>query len=416
MTALALGGEHPAFPDPQILHLQTQDLAAAQPIEHHRRHHGLVSVGVQHRCPCIDLDRRRDPRQPPGPVSQRHPQPGTTSMSGRTKRPDCRRAGDEGRCSSTGRAEPRMPASQRCGQPGSLGGSGSSREPGRAHPSSIDGLEGAGCRKDPGEELPYVQRWATGSTCTAGRSVRPTRRPRSSRFGDGMGRPPYLVRHADGHEALVSFRSGRVGAVPEEPPTHLKPPPSPTVFETRRPPKASFSLLPQPRCCPCPPSKQPGSRALPPARTQPDTPARRHRMEITRWPRTAMSANGPWRATHSHPDRSLLHECAHRGALRPIRSTTPATTLASRRSPSLDPHSRTATVRPTANASRQLSTVMTATLSAELEGRVPADLVADIVRTVLDESRQAAHDWGVQPTMIEARQRLERLIRAGSSH
>ena len=50
MTALALGGEHPAFPDPQILHLQTQDLAAAQPTEHHRRHHGLVSVGVQHHC------------------------------------------------------------------------------------------------------------------------------------------------------------------------------------------------------------------------------------------------------------------------------------------------------------------------------------------------------------------------------
>lgn len=62
-----------------------------------------------------------------------------------------------------------------------------------------------------------------------------------------------------------------------------------------------------------------------------------------------------------------------------------------------------------------LSTVITATLSAELESRVPADLVADIVRTVLDESRQAAHDWGFQPTMIEARRRLERLIRAGSS-
>jgi hypothetical protein len=54
-----------------------------------------------------------------------------------------------------------------------------------------------------------------------------------------MGRPPYLVRHAYGHEALVSFRSGRVGGVPEEPPTHLKPPPSPTVFETRRPAEAS---------------------------------------------------------------------------------------------------------------------------------------------------------------------------------
>jgi hypothetical protein len=70
---------------------------------------------------------------------------------------------------------------------------------------------------------------------------------------------------------------------------------------------------------------------------------------------------------------------------------------------------------PTAHDSRQLSIAMTATLSAEHHGRVPTDLVADIVRTVLDESRQAAQDWGVQPTMVEARQRLERLIRAGSS-
>ena len=169
-----------------------------------------------------------------------------------------------------------MPASQRCGQSGSLGGSGSSREPGRAHPSSIDGLEGAGCRKDPGEELPYVQRWATGSTCTAGRSVRPTRRPRSSRFGDGMGRPPYLVRHADGHEALVFSRSGRVGGVPEEPPTHLKPPPSPTVFETRRPAEAFFHYyrnrgvahVPHPssqvhaRCHPLAPNRTPQPAAI----------------------------------------------------------------------------------------------------------------------------------------------------------
>ncbi len=44
--------------------------------------------------------------------------------------------------------------------------------------------------------------------------------------------------------------------------------------------------------------------------------------------------------------------------------------------------------------SRQLSTVMIATLSAELEGKVPADLVADLVRAVLDESRRSAHDRG----------------------
>jgi len=65
--------------------------------------------------------------------------------------------------------------------------------------------------------------------------------------------------------------------------------------------------------------------------------------------------------------------------------------------------------------SRQLSTVMTATLSAEMEGRVPADLAADLVRAVLDESRRSAHDRGVEPSMAEARQRLERFVRARSS-
>ena len=57
----------------------------------------------------------------------------------------------------------------------------------------------------------------------------------------------------------------------------------------------------------------------------------------------------------------------------------------------------------------------TATLSAELEGRVPADLVADLVRAVFDESRRSAHDRGVEPTMAEARQRLEGFVRARSS-
>lgn len=66
------------------------------------------------------------------------------------------------------------------------------------------------------------------------------------------------------------------------------------------------------------------------------------------------------------------------------------------------------------NDGKQLYAVMTATLSAELEGRVPADLVADLVRAVLDESRRSAHDRGVEPTMLEARQRVERFIRARS--
>jgi hypothetical protein len=64
---------------------------------------------------------------------------------------------------------------------------------------------------------------------------------------------------------------------------------------------------------------------------------------------------------------------------------------------------------------RQLSIVMTAALSAEFDGRVPADLVADLVRAVLDESRRLAHDRGVESSTAEARQRLERFIRARSS-
>ena len=60
------------------------------------------------------------------------------------------------------------------------------------------------------------------------------------------------------------------------------------------------------------------------------------------------------------------------------------------------------------------STVMAATLPAELEGKAPAGLVADLVRAVLDESRRSAHDRGVEPTMREARLHLERFIRARS--
>ena len=78
-----------------------------------------------------------------------------------------------------------------------------------------------------------------------------------------------------------------------------------------------------------------------------------------------------------------------------------------------DPHSHAAGM--SLVTSEQSSAVMTATLSADLEGRVPVELVADIVRAVLDESRRAAQDRGVEPTMFEARRRLERFIRARSS-
>ena len=64
---------------------------------------------------------------------------------------------------------------------------------------------------------------------------------------------------------------------------------------------------------------------------------------------------------------------------------------------------------------KQLSAGMTATLFAQLEERAAIDLVADIVRGVLDDSRQSVRDRAAESAMIAARQRLERLIRAGSS-
>jgi hypothetical protein len=64
---------------------------------------------------------------------------------------------------------------------------------------------------------------------------------------------------------------------------------------------------------------------------------------------------------------------------------------------------------------RALSAGMIKTLSAELDGRMPAELVADLVRAVLDEHRPSARDQGVEPTLLEARRRLERFARARAS-
>lgn len=129
-------------------------------------------------------------------------------------------------------------------------------------------------------------------------------------------------------------------------------------------------------------------------------------------------ARTPRQETHGHPDRLILAEWTGHGDSTPIRTTTPATTLDKGQSPPArdpHPHPHSGVKHPTKGDTKQSWAVMSATLSAELEGRVPADLVADLVRAVLDESRQAAHDRGVEPTMREARQRLERFVRARSS-
>ena len=72
-------------------------------------------------------------------------------------------------------------------------------------------------------------------------------------------------------------------------------------------------------------------------------------------------------------------------------------------------------MRPVTNEGTEFSTLVTATLRADLEGRVAAELVADIVRAVVAQSQQAAQHRGVEPTMFEARRRLERFVRVLSA-
>jgi len=55
---------------------------------------------------------------------------------------------------------------------------------------------------------------------------------------------------------------------------------------------------------------------------------------------------------------------------------------------------------------------MTAALSAELDDAVPIELIAEIVRSVLDDGRLAALNGAEETAMIEARLRIERFIRA----
>lgn len=70
---------------------------------------------------------------------------------------------------------------------------------------------------------------------------------------------------------------------------------------------------------------------------------------------------------------------------------------------------------PVSGERKQLSAGMAATLSAELAGRVPEELVAEIVQAVLYENRQATRDRDAEFPMLEARLRLERFIRARSA-
>ncbi|MGZ4609870.1 MAG: hypothetical protein ACXV2H_06400 [Actinomycetes bacterium] len=59
-----------------------------------------------------------------------------------------------------------------------------------------------------------------------------------------------------------------------------------------------------------------------------------------------------------------------------------------------------------------MSAHMAARLSTELGSAIPGELVADVVRGVLDEHRHDAHQQATVSLMREARHRLERFQRA----
>ena len=116
------------------------------------------------------------------------------------------------------------------------------------------------------------------------------------------------------------------------------------------------------------------------------------------------------------PARSVGYQRVQSGTLIHLPAASPSTTLikdARRRVVN-----RPSTPRPMRSLSSdimQLSAGMTTTLCAELEGSVAREFVAEIVRAVLDESRQGAQGRAVESLILEARLRLGRFIRAGSS-
>lgn len=96
-------------------------------------------------------------------------------------------------------------------------------------------------------------------------------------------------------------------------------------------------------------------------------------------------ARTPPHETHGHPDRLILAEWTGHGGSIPIRTTTPATTLDKVQSPSVrDPHphphsgvkhpTKGDTKHPTKGDTNQSWALISETLSAELEGRVPAEV------------------------------------------
>jgi hypothetical protein len=72
MTALAFHHDQPPVSDLHVLEPQPQHLAAAQPRQQHRHHHGAVPVGAQRAKQPVRLGWLQDPRQGARHPHQRH--------------------------------------------------------------------------------------------------------------------------------------------------------------------------------------------------------------------------------------------------------------------------------------------------------------------------------------------------------
>jgi hypothetical protein len=60
VATLALGEEQPPLPDPDVGEAKAEDLAASQPAQDYRQHHGPVAVGPQSPEQPIDLAESED--------------------------------------------------------------------------------------------------------------------------------------------------------------------------------------------------------------------------------------------------------------------------------------------------------------------------------------------------------------------
>lgn len=242
-------------------------------------------------------------------------------------------------------------------------------------------------------ELTCAQKSVTVSTYVDALSARQTRHRRSSRFGDGTGHLRTSSATTTGMRCSCSLgRTRRWNSRRAAGPREAEGVPCPAMTQVTKP-QLALNLT---------------TRSL--------SPRRLVRMTPVRW--TIPPAGATWPPNPGNPVR---YGWASRERPTRERSTIPPTTSVRDsdlvRDSRLCDAARTGPLRADNSLSdrKQMHAEMTATLSAELDGRVPPGLVDEIVRAILDERLEAHQDPAAEITMLEARQRLERFVRARTS-